>query len=160
MSSRLFTEIREKRGLAYYVKTNADVYFDTGSFAVHGGVDVGKIEEAVELTLEEFSKCKRKSGKGRIMEKELRQAKEYLKGLLILDLEGTHEMADLFARRWLLEREILTPKQILKKIDEVVLEDVVEVANILFSPEKLNLAVVGPYEVGKYGQKFGKMLKM
>jgi len=87
MSSRLFTEIREKRGLAYAVKTSTDQYIDTGYLATYAGVDLKRIDEAVKVTLHEHYKFAQ--GKGKISTKELKKAKEYLKGHIALNLEDT-----------------------------------------------------------------------
>jgi predicted Zn-dependent peptidase len=160
MSSRLFSEVREKRGLAYYVKTDLDAYFDIGSFTVHAGVDVKKTEEAVSVSLGELLKMREKGSKekGGVTTGELERAKEYLKGRLILELEDSHEVADLYVRRFLLERKILSPKQLIERVDKVQRGDVVRVARKLFKPGKLHLSVVGPYSEKKLAQRFKKIL--
>jgi len=157
MSSRLFTEIREKRGLAYYVKADVDTFFDIGSFSVHAGVEIKKIEDAVRVTLEELAKAGSGGGSGGIAEKEVAAAKEYLRGQFILDLEDSHEVADHFVRRYLLEGKILTPREFLTKIEEVRQEDVVRVARKIFVNDGLCLAVVGPYS-DKDRQRWERML--
>lgn len=157
MSSRLFTEIREKRGLAYYVKSDIDNYFDNGYFAVHAGVDIKKINDAVKVTLEELKKIKGQGKKGEVNDEELMRAKEYIKGSIILELEGTHEVASLYVRKALLEKKMLTPKEILAEVDKVRKEDVVRVARKIFDFQKLNLAVIGPYNKS-YRHKFLELL--
>ena len=158
MSSRLFTEIREKRGLAYYIKADMDTFFDHGSVNVSAGVVLAKIDEAIRVILEQFGKVRKDSGAGRVTAEEVSQAKEYLKGRFILELEDSQEVADLFVRRLLLERKILTPKALLAKIEAVKHEDVVRVAREIFVEKNLNLAVVGPYSQKKDGQRFMKLL--
>jgi predicted Zn-dependent peptidase len=159
MSSRLFSEIREKRGLAYYVKADIDSFFDNGSLNVSAGVVLSKIDEAIAVTLEQFGLARSGKGKGSIFQKEVDQAKEYIKGRFILHLEDSHEVADLYVRRFLLERKIITPKQFLAKIEAVTREDVSRVAKRVFVEKNLNLAVVGPYKE-KDRQRFVKLLNL
>ena len=95
MSSRLFSEIREKRGLAYYVRASTNNFQDTGIFNIGAGVQIGKIEEALKIIMLELKRIK----KGDLGEKELQKAKDYLKGRTILALEDNQVRLD-----WLLER--------------------------------------------------------
>jgi len=85
MSSRMFLEVREKRGLAYSVKTTTDYAFDNGSFFTYAGVQVGKIKEATQVILDQYFGLKEK--KFKITASELQKAKEYLKGHLALSLK-------------------------------------------------------------------------
>lgn len=145
MSSRLFSEVRERRGLAYYIRSSVDRYHEAGSLAVQAGVDLGKLGETVRIIAEELSKVTQESGKGSIEASEVAMAKENIKGRLILELEDSEEVADLYARHELLERKIETPQEILAKIEAVGWEDLVGVARQVISGERLNLAVIGPY---------------
>lgn len=158
-SSRLFTEIRDKRGLAYYVKSDVDTYHETGALTVSAGVVIGKLGEALQVTLEEFRKL-REDGEGRVSDGEISRAKEFIKGRFILDLEDSHEVADHFVRRYLLERRILTPREFFAKIDGVRREDVVRVARRIFVAQQLNLAVIGPFSAKRDGQQIRKLLKI
>ena len=158
-SSRLFTEIREKRGLAYYVKADIDTYFDGGDLSVSAGVDTNQIDTAVRLVIEQFRNVGRNTGKGSITNEEVSQAKEFLKGRFILELEDSHDLADLFVRRFLLERKILTPNQYLSRISAVTREDIVRVARTIFTEKNLNLAIVGPYNKS-HRQRFMKLLRI
>jgi predicted Zn-dependent peptidase len=157
MSSRLFTEIREKRGLAYYVKADMDTFFDVGNLNVSAGVVLSKLDEAVRVIVEQFGLMCLKEGKGSISDEEVSKAREYLKGRFILQLEDSHEVADHFVRRFLLERKVITPEKFLALIDAVTREDVVRVASKVFVDRNLNLAVVGPYS-GKDRQRFLRIL--
>lgn len=142
MSSRLFQEVREKRGLAYYVRAAAQRYRDVGYLAASAGVDKERIEEAIRVILGEFGKMR----EIRVKEKELKKAKEYLRGNLILNLEDSQEVAELYGSSWILERKVRTPEEILGKIDKVTAAEVQEVAREIFIEEKLNMAVIGPFE--------------
>lgn len=153
MSSRLFTEVREKRGLAYYVRSEIEHYLDNGYLATSAGVDTKRADEAVKVILNEYEKIK---NKGSIEAKELTKAKEYSKGRFILDLEDSRNLGQYFGSSELMEGKIRDREVILKGIEEVTLEDVNRVANEFFQSGRLNLAVIGPFEDSK---KFEKLLK-
>ena len=142
MSSRLFIELRERRGLAYYVRSGVEEYLDTGAFAAQAGVHQKKIEDSIQVILSEFKKLAEEE----ISEVELKKAKEYLKGRLILDLEDSREVATLFGLQELLEHKTRTPEEIFKNIDKVTRKDILRVSKDLFKNESLNLAIIGPYK--------------
>ena len=142
MSSRLFIEVREKRGLAYYVHSATEKYTDVGNFVTQAGVDVGRIDEAIKVIITEYQKMADK----RVSEEELNKAKEYLKGRLTLELEDSHNVASLFGTAELLEKEIRTPSEIMEKIDKVTSGEVQAVAKNIFGQNRLNLAIIGPYK--------------
>lgn len=162
MSSRLFIEVRERRGLAYYVHSGGESYADVGHFVTLAGVDLHKIDEAIRVILDEYEKVTNKqsfSANGinltNVTNGELTKAKEFLKGRLILDLEDSKSVAGLFGQSELLEKKIKTPEEIMEKIDKVSLDDLERVAKDIFKREKLNLAVIGPFEDK---DKFEKLL--
>lgn len=155
MSSRLFTEVREKRGLAYYIKSDVATYFDHGYFVSQAGVDINKTQEAIKVILEEYNKIS--NVQFLISNDELKRAKDYLKGKLALSLEDSHAIAGLFVEDYLLEGKIRTPKEIIAGIDKVSLEDISRVAKTIFVNKGLNLAIIGPY---KDKDKFAKLLKL
>ena len=154
MSSRLFTEVREKRGLAYYIKTGAQSYIDNGYLVTRAGTDIRKTGEAIRVIIEEYKKVK--SQKLKVKNLELRKAKEYVKGKMILGLEDSEEVASLYADSLLLEGKVRTPEEILKAVDKVKIDDIIRVAGKIFRPENLNLAVIGPF---KNREKFEKLLR-
>lgn len=155
MSSRLFIEVREKRGLAYYVRSGAEQFHDTGHFVTQAGVDVKRATEAVEVILKEYFGIV--NGTIPIKAAELRRAKEYIKGRLTLDLEDSRVVAGLYASQEILENKVRTPQEIMVLIDAVTIEDVTEVAREIFVRSDLNLAVIGPFE-GK--ESFEKALSI
>jgi predicted Zn-dependent peptidase len=154
MSSRLFTEIRERRGLAYSIRTSIERYFETGELATYAGVEVGKIDEAIKVMLDQYYGLG--SGKYPIPDKELSKAKEYLKGHLALSLEDSREINNLYGESELMLARIDTLEEVFKAIDKVSKEEIVKMAQKLFVPEKMNLAVIGPY---KDETKFNKLLE-
>lgn len=144
MSSRLFHEVREKRGLAYYVRSSSDHYMDCGTLVSTAGVDVKRTTQAVEVIVEEYRKIK--SDKHGITREELKKAKEYLKGHMVLELEDSRSVASFYAQQELLESKIDNPDSVLVKIDQVTEEQVIDAARKYFVNEGLNLAVIGKFE--------------
>ena len=153
MSSRLFTEVREKRGLGYYVRSSPGAYQDTGSFTVSAGVQVDKITEALKIILIELKKVKEVlTG-----EKEILKAKEYIKGKSILALEDNQVRLDWFLERAAFYKKVETPEEIFKRIDAVTSPDIQKVSRDLFQNKKMTLAVIGPY---KTDGQFKKILDL
>jgi predicted Zn-dependent peptidase len=155
MSSRLFHEIRERRGLAYYVRTSADNYTDCGSLVTMAGVDPKKIDEAIEVTLEEYHKIA--EGKANITPEELTKAKELLKGHMVLELEDSRSVASFYGHQELLEHHIDNPIEMMQKIDAVTLEDIDNVGKTYMVNETLNLAVIGNFTDS---ERFKNLLKL
>ncbi len=154
MSSRLFLEVRERRGLAYSVRTSMDRYEDVGYMGTYAGLDVKKASEAVKIILEQHYKIA--SQKSQVTSRELAKAKEFLKGHLALALEDTRDVTSFFTDQALFSPEIKTPDEVFKKIDQVKMEDVMFEAKRLFVPERLNLAIIGPCD---NDEEFSKIIK-
>lgn len=153
MSSRLFIEIREKLGLAYYVRASADTDPDVGCLVAQAGIDNKNLEKAVVAILKEYKKIATEP----VPELELKKAKDNIKGKLALSLESSDSNALFFSAQELLRKEILTPEEIYREIDGVSSGDVLEVARDIFRPENLNLALIGPFEDK---EKIKKILKI
>ena len=153
MSSRLFLNVREKRGLAYYVRADHDSYMDTGMFAASAGVDLKRITDAISVILEEFNKIT----KEKVSEAELTKAKEYIKGKIILSWEDSRTVALSFGSDELMENRVRTLDEYLREIDKVTAGDIQRVAKDLFKAQTLNLAVIGPF---KNAAPFEKVLKL
>jgi len=151
MSSRLFMEIREKRGLAYYICCSSENYTDTGYLVVQAGVNTQKIEESIKVILDEFKKIREE----KVSNKELNKAKEYLKGRLLLNLESSSALALWLGQQEILRKEILTVDQVFERIDAVTSEDIQRVAQGIFQNSKLNIAIIGPF---KDEERFNEVL--
>jgi predicted Zn-dependent peptidase len=145
MSSRLFERIRTKLGIAYYIETDAFSDPDTGYLVTRAGLSNEKLEEGISEILKEYRKIKREG----VSKSELKKAKDCLKGKMNILLESSDAKASFFATQEILEKRILTPDQIFKKIDKVSQNDILKLAREIFRPEKLNLALIGPKEVKK-----------
>lgn len=155
MSSRLFSEVREKRGLAYYVRTSSDHYQDVGSLVTTAGVDAKRVEEAIKVIVEEY--CKLGQKKAEITQEELQKAKEFVKGHLVLELEDSRSVASFYAGQELLEDVIENPEEVLTALDKVTLEDIEALGSKYFASKCLNLAVIGNFPSG---QNFLNLLKL
>ena len=147
MSSRLFLEVREKRGLAYDIHSTASHFRDTGSIAIYFGVDPKKARYAIETTIEELHRMKEG-----IPEEDLHRARELAKGRLLLRMEDTRAVAAWGGAQELLHNEVRTVDQVVECVDEVTTEDVRQAADQFLARDKLNLAVVGPYRSDKQFQ--------
>ena len=154
MSSRLFTEVRERRGLAYAVKTSMERYTETGYLGTYVGVDPEKIDEAVKVIIDQSFGLA--GNKYKISGRELKKAKEYLKGHLALALEDTKNVNAFFAEQTLFLKETITPDKVYKKIDEVGVKDVLFEAKKLITQENMRLAVIGPYSDDERFRRFVK----
>jgi len=142
MSSRLFIEVREKRGLAYYVRTSVDTYQDCGYLATQAGVEHKNLPLAVKTILSEYKKIATE----KVSEKELQRAKDYIKGKSVMGLESSDEVAMFFITQEIRKQKILTIQEIFRRIDKVVTADILRVARDVFQQSKLNLAVIGPHK--------------
>lgn len=142
MSSRLFHELREKRGLAYEIGSQVKRYKDAGAFIVHAGIDNKKLIETVELILKELSLMK----KALVKDDEFNRAKEYYRGQLLLALEDTMDYMLWLGEGFILHDRLRTPNEILKQVDKVTPHDLRRVANKVFNTRDLNLALIGPIE--------------
>ncbi len=140
MSSRLFMEIREKRGLAYYVRSGAEAYLDNGYFVMQAGTEAKNIAEVVKIALAEFNKIK----EGQIPDKEFNKAKEAIRGQFILSLEDSQSVAGLYVEDLLLENRVRTPAAIIQSLEKVTKVEVRQIAKDIFTNKRLNLAVITP----------------
>lgn len=138
-SSRLFQKIREEQRIAYYIDSDVDPYTDTGIFTVTAGVSNEKLGLAVTSILKELEKLRQISVTG----KELRKAKDHLRGKLAIGLEESLDQAMFYGQSLLLENRVRTVQEIMESIEKVTSEEVKEVANTIFVPDNYKLAVAG-----------------
>ncbi|MDO8664111.1 MAG: pitrilysin family protein [Candidatus Liptonbacteria bacterium] len=141
MSSRLFIEIRERRGLAYYVGSSLNNYLDAGNFYVRAGLKVSSAPEALELILSEVMKISRQA----VSPKELKKAKEYVKGKTVLAMEDPHGTLDWYLTQIAFMKKIEMPKEAFAKIDAVTADEVQDLARQLFMKNNLTASVIGPF---------------
>ncbi len=141
MSSRLFMELREKRGLAYSVHAFATSFTDAGYLATQIGVDNSRALEAIKVVMEEYKKIRDE----KVPESELKKAIDYQKGKMLMALDSPDFIASYMAEQQLLKKQVLTPKEEIELFERVTVDDIQNVARDIFVPEKLNLAMIGPF---------------
>ena len=151
MSSRLFTEVRERRGLAYYVYGLNHSYTDAGTLYAQAGVDINRIDDAVTTIATELRKIAEES----VPQDELDKSKSFVKGRFVLQLETSHGLIMFGLRRAVLEGKTPDPEEILAEIDKVTVEEVQRVARDVIEQRGLNLAVIGPFDDA---ERFEKLL--
>ena len=142
MSSRLFTEVRERRGLAYYVFATNHAYTDAGSLYAQAGVDIERIDDAVETVAAELRKIAAEA----VPDEELLKAKSFAKGRFALQIESPHGLIMFGLRREVLEGQAPEPDEVVAGIEAVTAEDVQRVARDLIDDGALRLAVIGPFD--------------
>jgi predicted Zn-dependent peptidase len=142
MSSRLFTEVRERRGLAYYIYGHNMGYTDAGTLYAQGGVDIGRIDDAVRTIVGEFERMARDP----VEPEELEKARNFAKGRLVLSLEDPKGNIIFALRDEVLEGRIREPDEVLAGLDSVTREDIQRVAQDIIRQDRLNLAVIGPFD--------------
>ena len=145
MSSKLYIEVREKKGLAYSVSAFTDSYHDTGCFGIGGGFDPKKTPDAIREILKILREVKKKG----FSEKEINMAKENSVGKLVLSLEGASGWASSLAYDELYGMPIEMPDEIIAKTKKVSNKDIIRVANEIFKAENFNMVIVGPIDEKK-----------
>lgn len=140
MSSRLFVEVREKRGLAYSISSCTKSLHDTGMFMIRAGVDNKKIFDTIKLIFKELSKIKRSC----VSKKEFQLAKDYLFGQLMLGLEDTMEHMLWIGETIISRDKIKTLAHVIKEFNKITLQDIQRVAREVLDKNRFHLAIVGP----------------
>lgn len=167
MSSRLFINLRERNGLAYYVRANSEVYSDCGYLTTQAGVPVDKIDKAIKIILSEYRRLKTEL----VDAKELQRTKDLLNGRTAIQMEATDNLANFYSRQAVMtdtvkrmkeekpfgdKKDLVSPKEYLGEIDHIQAGDIKRVAKKIFQNAGLNLAIIGPY---KDKNKFSSLLK-
>jgi predicted Zn-dependent peptidase len=142
MSSRLFQEIREKKGLTYSIYSYNSLYSETGFFAIYAGTRPSKTEKVIKLIRAEVDRLVQEG----VTEVELRRAKDHLKGEMVLGLESTSHRMSRLGRSELSDGEFLSLDELVQRFDRVTLEDLNRVAQTIFGNNKLVLTVIGPFK--------------
>ncbi len=145
MSSRLFVKIRDELGLAYYIRTTAEDNPDTGVLVTQAGVDNKKAKDAVGAIMKEYKKVK----KEKVSLRELKKAKENLKGKAAILLESSDSLARFYGISELLEKKTYRIEDIFRLVDKIKKKDVQSATEQILRPENINLAIVGPHKMEK-----------
>lgn len=153
MSSRLFQKIREELGVAYYIRSSVDELTDHGFFTISTGIDTKRVDEVVKEILNLCKDLK----VNKVPDVELQKSKESLLGSFAMGLESSDAVATFVADQEILRRKIEVPAEIEKKIRKVTADDILKLANQIFTDKNLNLAIVGNI---KSGDKLQRILKI
>ncbi len=151
MSSRLFEEVREQRGLAYDIHSGTHFFSDCGALIVESGIDPGRVDEAIPVILAELGKMR-----DGVTEAEWSQARELTKGRMMLRMEESRAVSSFLGIQELLRDKVETVEEVLAKVSAVTREDIQRVANRVIQSENLVLAIVGPFDDASH---FEDMLK-
>lgn len=141
-SSRMWDRIRDKLGLAYTVWSAHESYSNRGYLITYAGVDHGNVEKTLKTSLEEY---KRIAGEP-VEEVELKRVKDYLKGTTLIALEASNAVASFVGTEEMVTGKPMTVEEVFAKIEAVKSEDILAVAREIIRPEKLNLAIIGPFK--------------
>jgi predicted Zn-dependent peptidase len=139
MSSRMFLNIREARGLCYYIATETDSYLDAGAISTRAGVDQSRLQEAIEAIKHEYLQCAIEG----VTDEEVQQAKNFLKGKITLSLEDSEEKAHFYGKQLLLYPEVRSIEDYFTKIDAVTKDQINTLASRLLTTQALRLVVIG-----------------
>jgi len=141
-SSRLFQEIREKRGMAYSVYSFASQYTDSGQVGIYVGTREENLAECLEIAAEQIAEI----AAGKLRDRELERAKENLKGRIVLSMESTSNRMSRLGKSVITDTELLSLERIMVEIDSVEADSVAELAGVLLAPGRLSAAGIGPDE--------------
>ena len=152
MSSRLYQEVREKRGLVYEIGSQTQEFQDSGLFSISAGVENKNLEETLEVIKNELERIKEEEAE----EEEIGRAKEFFRGQLLLGLESTGNYMLAMGEELIALDRLFSPEEILKQIDKITAKDLKEASKQIFKKEKLNLAVIGEIK-GNNKKKIAKL---
>ena len=138
-SSRLWQSIREERGLAYAVGAGASSYTDAGIFHIYAGTSPEQLDEVVDISIAELRRIVRES----VTEDELRLAKDQTVSSILLGLESSNVRAGALARQQIIHGRRITPDEIIRRLEEVTIDDIQRVAQTYFTTEAMSLAALG-----------------
>lgn len=145
MSSRLFIEVREKRGLCYTVRAGTDTYDEVGNFTIRAGLDASRLTLAAKTITDEVKKLVKKG----VTQHELAMAKDHMRGALTLQLEDSSVRAEFYGKQEIFEGKVETMEERMAKYDQVTLKDIERVAKTYLTFKKLSIAAIGPYKTDK-----------
>jgi predicted Zn-dependent peptidase len=141
-SSRLFQEIREKRGMAYSVYSYSSQYADSGQIGVYVGTREDNVAECLEIAVAELADI----AAGNVRADELARAKENLKGRILLSLESTSARMTRLGKSMVTRTPLLTPEEVVKRLETVTASEIAELAEALLTIDRLSVAGIGPDE--------------
>lgn len=142
MSSRLFLEVRERRGLCYSINASHQALEDTGAFTISAGLEKTRIKEAIKVIWQELQKITRST----LSTDELRRAKDHIRGRLMLSFEDSANQADWYGRQWIFQKKLISPEERIRALNAVTAKDVQKIAKRIFRKPHMAAALVGPFK--------------
>ncbi len=155
MSSRLFVKMREELGVCYYVRASHSTAIDHGAFSISAGVSNDRVNEALKALIKEVKKITDE----KVSAEELQKAKDFKIGNLFLNLESSDAYADFYGFQEIAREEVLSPEEVVRRIEAVTAEDIQNVTRDIFIANKVTLALVGPHKDASVFEKTLKMLE-
>ena len=152
MSSRLFISLRERKGLAYFIKTNTEFYSDTGYLTTQAGVPAERAEEAVSIILSEYRRLKTTL----VGKEELQKIKDIMEGHIMMQMEASDNLANWYGRQAIFRPKVMTPNDFLVLVNKITARDLQETACRIFVSSSLNLALIGKVK----NRNFSEILKI
>ncbi len=149
MSSRLFQEVREKRGRVYSIYSFMSSFLDCGYFAIYAGTNPEWVDEVIEVTLKELKKVAREG----LTPAEIARAKSQLKGNMLLGLESTDARMNRLARNEIYFGRDIPLEEVAEEIERVTNDQVIELARAFFKPESMALVMLGDLKGRKLGSE-------
>ncbi len=153
MSSRLFQSLREEQGLAYDIGSYFNSYYETGNLVVSAGVDPSQVEEAIHAIVDELIRLTEEP----VSDEELQRTKAYVRGGVLLGLEGTQQVAAWLGSQESLRHHVRDVDEVIAHINAVTAQDIQRVAQTCFTPEWRRLAMIGPADTRRAAH-FGNLL--
>lgn len=150
MSSRLFIQVRERKGLCYHIHSASTSYVDTGTVVIQAGVSSTRVKEAIKEILKVTDSLR----KAPVSDAELQRAKEYVRGRTVLAMEGSDHIAQWFGSEALWMKKIRKPEDRLKELDRVTKAQIQKMANLILRPEAISAAGVGPFSQKEFASLF------
>lgn len=153
MSSRLFIEVRERRGLAYMVRSSSSSYRDVGTFYIQAGLDPARLAQAAKVIKEELLRMKEEL----VSDKELEDAQNNIAGNLALQMEDSHTQANWYGEKFLFAPKIETYEQVVQSLKEVTAREIKNLAQKLFDFDQLRIAAIGPFNKERFLNSISKI---
>jgi predicted Zn-dependent peptidase len=142
MSSRLFTEVRERRGLCYSISASHQALEDTGVFTIASGLEKSSVKQAMEVIWKELKNV----SNNHLSADELKRAKDHIRGKVSLSLEDSANQAEWYGKQWMFQKKLLNPEARLKLIDRVTAGQIKTVAKHIFQKPRMAAAIIGPFK--------------
>jgi predicted Zn-dependent peptidase len=155
-SSRLYKKIREENGLAYFIKSSVELFSSFGHIQFLMNINSKKIEKTIQLVTQEFKSLSKK----KVTKSELEIAKKQFLGHLSISLQTAHDYALFYGMNYLLTKKVDTITYIREQIEKVTIDDIFKLSKEIFTNDRLNMVIIGPYKEKNIVENIKKQLKI